>query len=89
MAKFLKDIISEVAQPKSEGDQDFVDKHVKQEIDLPFKDGKKIWDILNGNTMTKDHTKPASYKEGEDEEVYEQVEEITEGIIDTLRQVIE
>jgi len=89
MAKFLKDIISEVAQPKSEGDKNFVDKHVKQEIDLPFKDGKKIWDILNGNTMKKDHTKPASYKEGEDEEVYEQVEEITEGIIDTLRQVIE
>ena len=92
MAKFLKDIISEVAQPKSEGDKNFVDKHVKQEVDLPFKDGKKIWDILNGGTMDKDHSKMSSYKDGEDEAVYEEVEnseEILEGIIDTLRQVVE
>lgn len=92
MAKFLRDIISEVAQPESDGDKAFKDKHVVAGTDLPVKDGKKIWDILNGGTMKKDHSKISSYKDGEDEQVYEQAEnseEILEGIIDTLRQVVE
>ena len=90
MAKLLKDIISEVAQPESEGDKNFKDKHVVQDTYPPFQDGKKIWDILNGNTMKQDHSKISGYKDGQDQEVYEEnEEEITEGIIDSLRQVVE
>tara|TARA_B100001093_G_scaffold230364_2_gene220884 strand:- start:760 stop:1218 length:459 start_codon:yes stop_codon:yes gene_type:complete len=89
MAKLLKDIIAEVSQPESPGDKQFKDKHIIGATDLPFKDGKSIWDIMNGRNLKKDDSKIASYKEGDDAKIYEDNDLETDNIIESLKQITE
>lgn len=89
MAKLLKDIISEVSQPESPADKQFKDKHIVGATELPFKDGKSIWDVMNGRNLKKDDTKIASYKEGDDAKIYEDNDLETDNIIESLKQITE
>lgn len=69
--KTFKDIISEVAQPKGGDEKAFKAKHVIQKINHPAaEDGQ----FTGGPSAKKDKSKKASYKEGEDEAVYEETD---------------
>jgi hypothetical protein len=66
--KTYKDIISEVAEPKGEDEKRFKSKHIIQKIDHPAAEEGQF---TGGKTAKKDKSKIASYKNGEDKEVYE------------------
>lgn len=69
--KTFKDIISEVAQPKGGDEKAFKAKHVIQKIDHPAAEDSQF---TGGSSAKKDKSKKASYKEGEDEAVYEETD---------------
>ena len=69
--KTFKDIVSEVAQPLSGDEKRFKDKHKVNTIGDPQNNGDKLY---KGSEIKKDKTKKASYEDGEDTKVYEEVE---------------
>jgi hypothetical protein len=69
--KTFKDIISEVAQPKGGDEKAFKAKHVIQKINHPAAEDDQF---TGGPSAKKDKSKKASYKEGEDEAVYEETD---------------
>jgi hypothetical protein len=69
--KTFKDIISEVAQPKGGDEKAFKAKHVIQKINHPAAEDDQF---TGGPSVKKDKSKKASYKEGEDEAVYEETD---------------
>ncbi|NDB84126.1 MAG: hypothetical protein EB127_15620 [Alphaproteobacteria bacterium] len=75
--KTLKELF-EVYRPKAKGEQDFVDKHVV----IKHKDRNGNGDdVFNGNTKVVDRKKERhGYDVGEDEKVYEEVEELDEAV---------
>ena len=69
--KTYKQIISEVAEPLGGDEKRFKAKHVIQKINHPAaEDGQ----FTGGPSVKKDKSKKASYKEGEDEAVYEEAD---------------
>jgi hypothetical protein len=69
--KTYKQIISEVAEPIGGDEKAFKAKHVIQKINHPAaEDGQ----FTGGPSVKKDKSKKASYKEGEDEAVYEETD---------------
>lgn len=80
MAKTLSQFMIEVAQPKSEDEKAFKDKHVVQTTDDANGNGD---DVFKAEKIKKDKTKPAGYHDGEDVEAYESME------VDILRAILE
>lgn len=80
MAKTLSQFIAEVAQPKSEDEKAFKDKHVVATTDDA--NGNKD-DVFKATNIKKDKTKAASYHAPEDEEVNE------ETVLDLFKQQLE
>lgn len=75
MPKSLKELF-EVYRPKAKDEQDFVDKHVT--IKHPDRNGNGD-DVFKGNTKKADRKKERhGYEPGEDEKVYEDVEDLDE-----------
>lgn len=74
--KTFKDILNEVAEPSGYDEKRFKAKHVIQKINHPI-DAEAQENQFKGRT-TKDTSKKASYHDGEDEEVYEEVEHLDE-----------
>ena len=71
--KTLKDIILEATSevnPLPRRTKNFIDKHVVQKIDYPV----DVEDQFTAKKTKKDHTKGASYKNGEDSVVYEETD---------------
>lgn len=67
--------VSDYANPKSEAEKNFVGKHkdvVQQSLHPAFKSQEEQDKVFKGAGVGKDHSKIASYKEGEDAQVYEQ-----------------
>jgi len=103
MAKLLKDILNEVAEPKSGDEKNFKDKHVKQDTPYP---AKGTDDVLNARKQKKDKTKLTHMDKKEEEDVYESEEfedvfdvvddilseddsdELVEAVIDTIRSIV-
>lgn len=69
--KTFKDIVSEVAQPLAGDEKRFKEKHKVDTIGDPQNNGDKLY---KGSEIKKDKTKKASYEDGEDSKVYEEVE---------------
>ena len=69
--KTFKDIVSEVAQPLAGDEKRFKEKHKVNTIGDPQNNGDKLY---KGSEIEKDKTKKASYEDGEDSKVYEEVE---------------
>lgn len=67
--KTFKELINEIAEPRSPDEQRFKMKHVIQRFRYPI--DPEIEDQMFKGTVPKDHSKPASYTDGEDEAVYE------------------
>ena len=88
--KSFKKLISEVAQPKSEDEKNFKDKHVIEISPHPVAlDSQHIGDTTDGviNAKTdrpKKHKRMADYKKGEDEAVYEGMDLDGEGLAQRL-----
>jgi hypothetical protein len=71
--KTLKDIIKEATSdvnPLPGRTKNFIDKHTVQKIDYPV----DAEDQFTAKKIKKDHSKGASYKEGEDNSVYEETD---------------
>jgi|TARA_R110002074_G_scaffold387261_1_gene569338 hypothetical protein len=67
--------VSDYANPKSEAERNFVGKHKDNlQVDLhpAFKSQEEQDAVFKGSKQSKDHSKIASYKDGEDAQVYEQ-----------------
>lgn len=67
--------VSDYANPKSEAEKNFVGKHrdhVQHELHPAFKNQAEQDAVFKGGNIAKDHSKVASYKDGEDAQVYEQ-----------------
>lgn len=69
--KTYKEIISEVAEPLGGDEKRFKAKHVIQKINHPAAEDDQF---TGGKTTKKDKSKIASYKDGEDEIVYEELD---------------
>ena len=82
--KTFKDIVSEVAQPLAGDEKRFKEKHKVNTIGDPQNNGDKLY---KGSEIKKDKTKKASYEDGEDTKVYVEVEQVEEGIVDTIKNV--
>lgn len=67
--KTFKQIIAEVAEPKSDDEKAFKAKHVISKTADRNGNGD---DVFNGSKQKKDKSKAASYEPGKDEEVYEE-----------------
>ena len=75
--KTFKQIVSEVAQPVAGDEKRFKDKHKVDTIGDPQNNGDKLY---KGSEIKKDKSKIASYEDGEDTKVYEEVEGVDEKI---------
>jgi len=67
--------VSNYANPKSEAEKNFVGKHadnVATALHPAFKNEAEQDAVFKGGKINKDHSKAASYKDGNDAEVYEQ-----------------
>jgi hypothetical protein len=72
--KSFKQLIAEVAQPKSDDELEFKDKHLVQIIKHPVADYKQHTGDIDGNGVQdkrKKHKRHADYSDKEDEIVYE------------------
>ena len=76
--KTFKQILSEVEDPKSGDEKRFKDKHIAQKTEDPA--GNKD-DVFKASKVKKDKSKISGHEDGEDKEVYEEVDEtdMTEG----------
>lgn len=81
MAKLLKDILGEVAEPKAQGEKDFKEKHVVQDSPYP---AKGTDDVLNARKAKKDKTKKTHMEKDEEKTVYESQEDVLDVIDDIL-----
>lgn len=81
MAKLLKDILGEVAEPKAQGEKDFKEKHVVQDSPYP---AKGTDDVLNARKAKKDKTKKTHMDKDEEKTVYESQEDVLDVIDDIL-----
>jgi len=66
--------VSDYANPKSEAEANFVGKHVdviNSPLHPAFKNEAEQRKVFNGEGVGKDHSKVASYRDGQDAEVYE------------------
>lgn len=66
--------VSDYANPKSEAEANFVGKHVdvvNSPLHPAFKNEAEQRKVFNGDGVSKDHSKIASYREDQDAEVYE------------------
>ena len=81
MAKLLKDILGEVAEPKAQGEKDFKEKHVVQDSPYP---AKGTDDVLNARKAKKDKTKKTHMEKDEEKAVYESQEDVLDVIDDIL-----
>ncbi len=68
MAKLLKNILGEVAQPKAGDEKRFKDKHEIQDTPYPAKDADEV---LNARKSKKDKTRQADLDPQEQEDMYE------------------
>ena len=88
--KSFKKLISEVAQPKSEDEKNFKDKHVIEISPHPVATdsqhtGDTTTGVINAKiSKPKKHRRPADYKKGEDEAVYEGMDLDGEGLAQRL-----
>jgi hypothetical protein len=76
MKKF-REILSEVAQPKSDDERAFKDKHIVQTMNHPVGDHKQHTGDVHDDLpkeKSKKHKRPADYNKGEDEIVYENLD---------------
>lgn len=88
---------SNYANPKSEAEKNFVGKHldaVQQQLHPAFKNQAEQDAVFKGGNIKKDHSKVASYKEGEDKEVYEHAidfvkENLTDENLEKFNQLLE
>jgi hypothetical protein len=67
--------VSNYANPKSEAEKNFVGKHldnIQTALHPAFKNEAEQDAVFKGGSIKKDHSKAASYKDGNDAEVYEQ-----------------
>lgn len=71
MAKFLKDILGEVAQPKAGDEKRFKEKHVAGDKPYP---GAGTDDVLNARKAKKDKSKLTHMTPDEEESMYEETE---------------
>jgi len=71
MAKFLKDILGEVAQPKAGDEKRFKDKHEVQDTEYPAKDTDVV---LNARKAKKDKSRAADTSTQDQEDMYEEHE---------------
>jgi len=83
MAKSLRDILGEVAQPKAQGEKDFKDKHVVQDNPYP---AKGTDDVVNARKQKPAKggaakTKKTHMEKEEEETVYENVEDVIDEIL--------
>jgi len=63
-----------IGKPKSEAEKNFVGKHmdvVNSPLHPAFKNEAEQSAVFNGGAVKKDHSKAASYADGQDAEVYE------------------
>ena len=76
--KTFKQIIAEVEEPKSADEKRFKDKHVIQKTDDVAGNDDAVY---KGSKVKKDKSKISGHEDGQDKEVYEEVEEddMTEG----------
>ena len=66
--------VSDYANPKSEAEANFVGKHmdvVNSPLHPAFKNEAEQRKVFNGDGISKDHSKIASYRDDQDAEVYE------------------
>ena len=70
MAKLLKNILGEVAQPKAGDEKRFKEKHEVQDTAYPAKDTD---DVLNARKAKKDKTRTADTEPKDQEDMYESV----------------
>lgn len=66
--------VSDYANPKSEAEANFVGKHVdvvNSPLHPAFKNEAEQRKVFNGEGISKDHSKIASYRDNQDAEVYE------------------
>lgn len=66
--------VSDYANPKSEAEANFVGKHVdvvNSPLHPAFKNEAEQRKVFNGEGISKDHSKVASYRDNQDAEVYE------------------
>lgn len=66
--------VSDYANPKSEAEANFVGKHmdvVNSPLHPAFKNEAEQRKVFNGEGISKDHSKIASYRDDQDAEVYE------------------
>lgn len=80
MAKTLSQFMTEVAQPKSEDEKAFKDKHIVAKHADANGNGD---DVFKAEKIKKDATKKASHHKPQDEEVYESFE------VDLLKELLE
>lgn len=86
MAKTLKDILQEVAEPKSGDEKRFKDKHITQDNPYP---SKGTDDVLNARKSKKDKTKKTHMSREEEEDMYESADDfdsaaVLDAILDEL-----
>lgn len=89
--------VSDYANPKSEAEANFVGKHmdvVNSPLHPAFKNEAEQRKVFNGDGISKDHSKIASYKEGQDAEVYESAialvqDALTEENLEKFNQLLE
>lgn len=86
MAKTLSQFIAEVAQPKSEDEKAFKDKHVVAKTDDANGNGD---DVFKATNIKKDKTKAASYHAPEDEDVNESVLELFKSQLTELEEDVD
>jgi len=89
--------VSDYANPKSEAEANFVGKHmdvVNSPLHPAFKNEAEQRKVFNGDGISKDHSKIASYKDGQDAEVYESAialvqDALTEENLEKFNQLLE
>jgi hypothetical protein len=89
--------VSDYANPKSEAEANFVGKHmdvVNSPLHPAFKNEAEQRKVFNGDGISKDHSKIASYREGQDAEVYESAialvqDALTEENLEKFNQLLE
>lgn len=81
--KTFRQLVNEVAEPKGGDEKNFKDKHIVAKYPHPRAEDEQFV----AKNVKKDKSKKASYEEGEDEEVYEEVEYIDEDMFTGLQRL--
>lgn len=89
--------ISDYANPKSEAEKNFIGKHldnIQTQMHPAFRNQAEQDAVFKGGNIQKDHSKPASYKDNQDAEVYEAAiqfvqDNLTEENLEKFNQLLE